>query len=501
MKISEVLKNLRAERAAKLKEIESIQSKASDAGRNKDAEEQDKFDTLMSEIDAINKEIADNQKLEKMQTQAAQSVNVEVDDDGDEELDLDDPTTVTGKKVGAKVNKGNGNEGVRGVRTVHVTKKLDKGIALARYVKCVGASRGDMTQAIGFAKLHYPDMPQLNEILKSGLINGFLGDVMKTAVAGGTPTDAAYGGPLMAYTQYAADFIEFLRPATIIGKFGQNGIPALRQIPFNIHIRGQTTGGTSGWVGAGKSKPVTAFGFNDVYLGFSKIACIAVLTEELLRFSDPSADILVRDALAGAVIERMDVDFIDPNKAAVANVSPASITHGSTVIHTSGTTAQHVRDDIGAVMRGMLKANLRLNAPVFIMSATLALQLSLLRNAFGQPEFPTININGGTLEGVPVITSEYVSRGTDTAGEMVILVNASDIYLADDGTVTIDASREASIQMDTAPTQDATVGTGTTSVSMFQTDSVALRAERYVNWAKRRNQAVAYIDNAVWTGG
>jgi hypothetical protein len=59
---------------------------------------------------------------------------------------------------------------------------------------------------------------------------------------------------------------------------------------------------------------------------FTKVAAISVVTEELLRFSSPSADRLVRDGLAGAVIARLDIDFIDPGKAAVANVSPASIT-------------------------------------------------------------------------------------------------------------------------------------------------------------------------------
>jgi hypothetical protein len=33
---------------------------------------------------------------------------------------------------------------------------------------------------------------------------------------------------------------------------------------------------------------------------------------------------------------------------------------------------------------------------------------------------------------------------------------------------------------------------------MWQTNSVALRAERYINWAKRRTSAVAYLDAVTW---
>jgi len=52
--------------------------------------------------------------------------------------------------------------------------------------------------------------------------------------------------------------------------------------------------------------------------------------------------------------------------------------------------------------------------------------------------------------------------------------------------------------MDSAPTQDSVTPTASTGVSMFQTNSVALRAERYINWQKRRAAAVAYITGVNW---
>jgi hypothetical protein len=41
-------------------------------------------------------------------------------------------------------------------------------------------------------------------------------------------------------------------------------------------------------------------------------------------------------------------------------------------------------------------------------------------------------------------------------------------------------------------------GTATTMVSMFQTNSLALRAERYINWARRRPEAVQWMDDVNW---
>ncbi len=150
-------------------------------------------------------------------------------------------------------------------------------------------------------------------------------------------------------------------------------------------------------------------------------------------------------------------------------------------------------------MGGFITANISPTTAVWIMQATTALQLSLLRNAFGQREFPDITMNGGMLEGVPVITSQYVPN--ESGGAMMILVNASDIWLADDGAVTIDASREASLEMSDAPANTSATPTAAQMVSMFQTNSVALRAERFINWQKRRAAAVQVIDDVSYTGG
>jgi HK97 family phage major capsid protein len=233
-------------------------------------------------------------------------------------------------------------------------------------------------------------------------------------------------------------------------------------------------------------------------LRWAKVANIAVLTEELVRFSNPSADMLVRQALADALRERLDIDFIDPDKAEVTNVSPASITNGVVGITASGTDADAVRADIQAIMGQFIAYNLTPTTGVWIMSATNALALSLMQNALGQPAFPGITMNGGTFAGLPVITTEYMTTVADSSGSPIVLVNADDVFLADDGQVVIDASREASLQMDDAPTNASNPATATSVVSMFQTNSVALRAERIINWKKRRAGAVAMIVAAAY---
>jgi len=320
-------------------------------------------------------------------------------------------------------------------------------------------------------------------------------NVLKAAVAAGVTSNAAWAGNLVGdETSVFADFIEYLRPRTILGQFGAGNVPSLRSVPFRTALVGQSTGGAASWVGEAKPKRLTKFDFTRTTLDPLKIATIAVVSEEVLRDSSPSADMLIRDSLAAAVIERSDIDFIDPAKAAVSGVSPASITNAATPIVSSGNDAADVRADVRALFNAFIAAN---NAPtngVFIMAATTALALSLMQNPLGQAEFPGIGMNGGMLFGMPVIVSEYVP--SDSNGSYVMLVNASDIYYADMGGVAIDISREASLQMDDTPTDPVTAST--VLVSLWQHNLVGFRAERTLNWALRRTSAVSVLSGVNW---
>lgn len=379
------------------------------------------------------------------------------------------------------------------------TEKLEPGILFARYAMCKMASQNNPAMAVEIAKSKYPQHEGLVKTLDLEARGQKMQGLMKATVEAGTTLDATWAAPLVDYQNFAGDFVEYLRPRTILGQFGTGNIPSLNRIPFNVRIAGQTTGGQAYWVGEGAPKPLTSFDFNDTELRWNKIATIAVLTNELIRFSDPSAERLVRDGLAAAVIERADIDFVDPAKAAVANVSPASITNGITGIPSSGNTAEDIRADIAALWAPFIAAR---NAPrnaVYLMDSTTALALSMMVNPLGQSEFPGINMNGGTFNGVPVIVSDYLP--VDSGGGMVVLLNASDIWLADDDQVTIDASREASLQMLDGPTNNSATGTPTTMVSMFQTNSTAFLAERFINWQRRRASAVSYLTDVNWGAG
>ncbi|MDM2987636.1 phage major capsid protein [Citrobacter sp. CK196] len=444
MNIAEQIKSFEAKRAALAASLSDIMSKAADEGRTLDAEETESYDDTSTEIKAVDEHLKRLRDMESNMASTAKPVAKAANGE------------VTTVKAGAP-----------GI--IRVEQKLEKGIAFARFAKALAAANGSRSEALEIARKQYPDDAKLHHVLKA-------------AVGAGTTTDPQWAGALVEYQEYALDFVEFLRPQTIIGRFGQGGIPALRQVPFNIRIPAQTSGGSANWVGQGKAKPLTKFDFESITFSFAKVSAIAVLTDELIRFSNPAADALVRNALAEAVIARLDTDFINPAKAEVANISPASVTNGIVAIPSTGDPDA----DAEAAFAQFVSNNLQPTGGVWIMSSTNALALSMKKNALGQKMYPEMTLLGGTFQGLPAIVSQY-------AGTNLTLLNAPDIYLADDGGVAVDMSREASLEMESEPTGDSITPTGTELVSMFQTNSVAIRAERWINWKRRRTAAVAVI--------
>jgi HK97 family phage major capsid protein len=283
------------------------------------------------------------------------------------------------------------------------------------------------------------------------------------------------------------DFIELLRPATLVGR-----MTGLRNVPFNVRIPGQTQGSTVAWVGETAPKPVSALGFEDITLRFNKLAGIVVISDELARLSTPSAEGIIRGDLVAQIAQFTDDSFINPAYAAVTDVRPASVTNGVTPIAASGTDADALRTDVRALYSTFISANLSTAGAAWVMTSTQAMAIGMMLNPLGQSEFPGLGAEGGTFMGLPVLVSEVVP--SDSSGSIIVLVKQSEILLADEGGVTVDVSREASLQMNSTPDNPATASTVMTS--LWQNNLLGIRAERMITWRKRRPQAVAYISGA-----
>lgn len=313
---------------------------------------------------------------------------------------------------------------------------------------------------------------------------------IKATVAGGGTGSGEWGAELaQSDTRFTGDFVEFLYALTVFDRLN------LRALPANVHVKGQDGAFTGFWVGESKAIPMSKGDFSDVELRNLKLGALTVISRELMEDSSPAAEALCRDGLAQAIAQKLDTTFLS-TAAASAGVSPAGILNGVTPIQASGTDAAAVRADMQALLYPFV-TNKMASGITLVMNPATAMALGWLINALGQPEFPGLNQNGGTLNNMPVVVGDNVTPG------QIIAIRTQDVWRIGDGGVQVSMSTEATIEQRDDPTGATDTPTGVTTTgltNMFQEDSVAFKVTRRTNFAKRRSTAVTYIDNAEYGG-
>lgn len=449
--IAEQITAFEQKRAALVAANEAIMTKAAGEGSTLDAEQEETFDGNQADIEAIDKHLVRLRAMEKSAAVTAVTVVGKTGAEGAASRGGVAPTIII---------KGDADEAFEG----QMFTRLVIAKTLAR-LDGVGT-------ALDIARKRWSDR------------NPMLVQVIRAAVAGGGTDTGEWGAELVtADGRYTGDFIDYLYARTVFDQL------PLREIPANVIIKGQDGAATAYWVGQSKSIPVTKPDFFNVKLDPLKVAALAVVSKELLRDSSPAAEKLVRDALVDASAQKVDGTFFSA-AAAVAGVSPAGILAGLAAGTSAGNDVDGVITDIKALYAPFIAAN-NASGLHYVTTESLAKSLGLMQNALGQDAFPGISAGGGTLKGDPLHGGGNVAAGD------FILMKPSDIYKIGDRGVEVSLSTEAAIEMDSAPAGASDTPTANTSVvSMFQTESVALKVVRPLNFAKRRASAVAYIGDA-----
>ena len=439
--MKEYLAKLLKALAEKNTAMQAALSKSAEAGTTPD-------ETTEAEIQAIEKDIAAlNVNIERTKKQIAAA----------EEAAATATPAAGQTEAQAKATA----EGKKEVPRIQVESNLPKGIGFAQY------ARAKLAAALEAKKGHYIAPVDMAKQL------GFDDEVqdLVTKATLGTTTDAGFAASLVTENRLVGEFVDMLRAATVFDQ-----LAGFRNVPFNSKIPSQLTGGQAQWVGEGAPKPLTNPTYGEVEIKEHKLAAITVYTQELMRRSDPSVDILVRDDLIEASKTLIDNTFLDAGAATA--VRPAGVLNGVTATANTGTTAENYEADLLALVNSFVTANLSLDGAYFIMSETRAAQISLLRDALGRSYFEGMALRGTrTLMGIPVITSQ-------TVGNKIILVKTSEILLAQDGGVDVSYSDQA------------TLVDGGTTHHLWQENKFAVRVEKFITWAKRRPIAAAYLDYA-----
>lgn len=355
-----------------------------------------------------------------------------------------------------------GLDSTQGNSVVKTESNLPKGIGFTLMVKSMAVAAQSKGAVNAIQVLDSWNAP---EVVKNA--------VSQKALIGAT-NNADFGAALVDFQNLTGEFIELLRGQTAVDKLA----PFMREIPFNVKMPSQTGAVNVGWVGETKRKPTTNPTIGSVNLTKSKIAGIVLLSEELMRFSSPKADGIILKDFVDSTAQFIDAEFFDPTKADTEE-SPASVLHGSTEIASSGTTAAAIEADLEKVIKVLTDNNIPLEGAYWVMSASRAANLSNMRDALGRKYFEGMTIKGDKeLMTLPV----QISSGT---ADKIVLIVPGEILLADDGAMDFSISTEASINMGTDVEPQW--------VSLYEQNLMAIRAERFIRWKKRRTHASAYL--------
>lgn len=422
---------------ATLDNIDELANKVESEERDFDADEQGTYDTLKSDVETINGQIAREKEIEELAKSRALPIS---------------PTPEEVKHYGS------------GARSTEKKLKAKLFVDMARAIYRGG---GSSWNAIQYAE-------------SSGMKEASA--VMKAAVDPATTTGVGWAAELVreGYTE----FLDLLRPMSVYARMP--GVSALLGRNGKLIVPGMTSGAGGSWVGEGAPIVVKPMVFNRQEMAPYKLGIITVQTREIMERSDPSSDTLIRDAMVKDTAEVIDATFVSDD-AASAGVSPAGVRNGAGTVDATPAGALNTIEEIDAKMSEAIGVCLGANMDtslVWLMNPLTILQLRMRSTATGVYPYRD-QLDAGTYLGYPVLSSNTIPATN------IVLVHSGSLFKLSEGSITMSMSTEAALQMDTAPANPMAAGTAT---SLWQTDSVGLRLIMPASWGVMRDKTKAVQD-------
>jgi HK97 family phage major capsid protein len=288
--------------------------------------------------------------------------------------------------------------------------------------------------------------------------------VLKSAIAAGSLTSYGAIAQLPAIAQAFHDSLQN------IGAFDKMFTSMVR-MPLRTRVAISSVAISGVTVAESSAKSISSLTLASAQLDEKKALALLVVTDELLRAAGSAGSALFARELKRAVAAATDNQFI------------TIITTGLSPITSSGTTSAAIRSDLGAALDAI---DVHDNSRLFVLlNSTVSKRWSVKQNE-GDLFLQNMTPNGGTIAGMSVIVTDAVDDGT------FIVADASQIAAGSE-TVTLDVARQGSLLMQSAPV-DSPPTSSTVLHSLFQTNTTALRAERFFGAEVLGTNAVALID-------
>jgi HK97 family phage prohead protease/HK97 family phage major capsid protein len=316
------------------------------------------------------------------------------------------------------------------------------------------------------------------------------GWVTRAAVSGALTSVPAWAGDLVQ--EGTAAWLATLTPAPVFTRVAAAGTQlnfGPEQGVIKIPSRAATPSISGAFVGEASPIPVRRLGLTSILLSPHKMGGISVFSREMARYSNPSIEGIIRDAITEDTNLTIDTLFLDATAGSA--IRPAGILFGvnATAASTAGGYAAALAD-ISALTAPFYATNAG-RTLVLIMNPEQSMQLGFAPGpdgSFGWAAQFTARFT--------IVESTTVAPGT------VIVLDAADLVTVFGG-FEFDTSEQATLHMEdsvplhiSAPGAPATVAAPVQS--MYQTAQIAVRMLLTVTWAMRRDGMVQYTTGANW---
>lgn len=350
-------------------------------------------------------------------------------------------------------------------KAVEDSKPENKGLGAARIGRAWAASRGNARLASEYAEKYGMD------------------EAIVKALATAPNTAGGYTIP----PGYSNELIELLYNRVAVRALGSTVMPMPNG---QMAIPKLSSGITAQYIGENVGDPSQQPSFGVITAAWKKLRATVPISNDLLLFSDPKVDMIVRDDMVTSFAVAEDAAFLfgpgtGTSPKGIYNwLLPANLNAAQSA---DGSDLTLVIADLFSLPRLLEEANIPFVKPGWIMAPRTKYFLMQVRDSVGNFYFLE-EMRRGTLLGYPYISTNQIPAtllpGANQSA--IIFGDWSDAVIAESSDLTLDSSTEASYLV------------GANLVSAFANDQTVLRGIARHDFIVRRQESFAALNELEW---
>lgn len=353
----------------------------------------------------------------------------------------------------------------------------EKGLAFARVLRALARSKAEGSgaeAAPAYLKL-WGDHDLADQLV----------DSRQKAMAAGVAT----AGGFLVPQQYATEIIDVLRARTVMRRMG---VPTIQMSTGTFNIPKITQGSTGYYIGENTNITKSELKTGNLQLTFKKLAALVPVSNDLLRYSQPSADAIIRNDVVRALQAREDQAFIrDDGTAGTPKGLRYCINVATNLINATNAVAlATVTTDLGRCILLLQEQNIPLSRGGWIFAPRTLHYLMTVQNTNGFFVYRD-ELLRGTLWGYPfavttTIPITQMNVGATADESEVYFGDFDEAILGESANLIVDASQEAAYY------------DGSSVVAAYSQDQTVVRAIMEHDFALRRDTAFGVLQGVRW---